>query len=230
MRVPSFHAFRAGRADSIPPSLNKLWSWGYNGTNSLATTYGQLGLGNLTNYSSPKQVGALTNWSVIAGGSSHTLAIKTDGTLWSWGSSFNGQLGLGNSTYYSSPKQVGALTAWAKISAGTNAAFSIKTNGTFWSWGRNTFGQLGDGTASNTDSPNQVGALTNWSFINTVDNAQSVSVIKTDGTLWSWGQGTSGQLGLGNTTNYSSPKQVGSLTTWVNVSNGSTNTVAIKTT
>ena len=67
-------------------------------------------------YSSPKQVGALTNWSSIASGYYNTLAIKTDGTLWSWGGNGNGQLGLGNKTYYSSPKQVGALTTWSNIS------------------------------------------------------------------------------------------------------------------
>ena len=88
-----------------------LWSWGYN-------PYGQLGLGNVTYYSSPKQVGVLTNWSSIASGGFHSLATKTDGTLWSWGRNIWGQLGLGNTTNYSSPKQVGALTAWVSIAGG----------------------------------------------------------------------------------------------------------------
>ena len=78
-----------------------LWAWGRN-------NFGQLGLGNITNYSSPKQVGALTTWYKIAGGGIHTIAIKTDGTIWSWGYNNNGQLGLGNITDYSSPKQIGA--------------------------------------------------------------------------------------------------------------------------
>ena len=81
-----------------PPGL---YSWGNN-------TSGQLGLGNTTNYSSPKQVGALTNWSSVSCGYAHNLSIKTDGTLWSWGYNNFGQLGLGNITNYSSPKQVGA--------------------------------------------------------------------------------------------------------------------------
>ena len=94
----------------LPIKDKQLWSWGRN-------NFGQLGLGNTTYYSSPKQVGALTTWLSLAGGY-HTVAIKTDGTLWSWGWNPYGQLGLGNTTYYSSPKQVGALTTWSKITTG----------------------------------------------------------------------------------------------------------------
>ena len=86
--------------------LYNLFGWGSNAE-------GQLGLGNTTSYSSPKQIGALTAWSKIAGGQRYTVSIKTDGTLWSWGQNFYGQLGLGNGTDYSSPKQIGALTTWS---------------------------------------------------------------------------------------------------------------------
>ena len=79
-----------------------LWSWGRN-------NYGQLGLNNTTNYSSPMQVGTLTNWLTVVGGYNHTAAIKTNGTLWTWGYNNLGQLGLNNTTSYSSPKQVGAF-------------------------------------------------------------------------------------------------------------------------
>ena len=88
-----------------------LWTWGSNGS-------GQLGLGNVTYYSSPKQVGALTTWLSVAGGYPHTIATKTDGTLWTWGHNYYGQLGLDNTTQYNSPKQVGALTTWKTIAGG----------------------------------------------------------------------------------------------------------------
>ena len=88
-----------------------LWSWGNN-------NYGQLGLNNITNYSSPKQVGLLTTWSVVACGTYHTVSIKTAGTLWSWGYNIFGQLGLNNRTNYSSPKQVGLLTTWSVVACG----------------------------------------------------------------------------------------------------------------
>jgi alpha-tubulin suppressor-like RCC1 family protein len=104
-----------------------LFGWGEN------TTYGQLGIGNTTNYSSPKQVGALLTWSNIAAGRNHTVVSKTDGTIWSWGRNTQGQLGLGNTTNYSSPVQVGALIAWSKVSARWDSTIATKTDGTLWS-------------------------------------------------------------------------------------------------
>jgi len=199
-----------------------LYSWGNNNT-------GQLGLGNTTSYSSPKQVGALINWLDIACGGYSTKATKTDGTLWTWGRGFAGQLGLGNATYYSSPKQVGALTAWSSVGSGENHSMAVKTDGTLWTWGLNNNGQLGLNSATYSfSSPNQVGALTNWLRV-AGGYAYSVAV-KTDGTLWSWGQNNLGQLGLGDTSSRSSPVQVGALTTWINIACGSYNhTLAVKT-
>jgi alpha-tubulin suppressor-like RCC1 family protein len=57
--------------------------------------------------------------------------------------------------------------------------------------------------------------------LQTVCGYRNTSAIKTDGTLWSWGAGTAGALGLGNITDYSSPKQVGASTTWTTVTSGS---------
>jgi len=88
-----------------------LWAWG-------SGEYGKLGLGNTTNYSSPKQVGALTTWSKANQIHQSTSAVRTDGTLWTWGRNNLGQLGLDNTTDYSSPVQVGALTTWIDITAG----------------------------------------------------------------------------------------------------------------
>ena len=200
-----------------------LWSWGLNSSS------GQLGLGNMTDYSSPKQIGSGTTWSYAIGGGYFSMAIKTDGTLWSWGQNSSGQLGLGNTTSYSSPKQIGALTNWLTVSAGTYFAIAVKTNGTLWSWGSNNGFQLGQSTAYNINrsSPVQVGALTNWLSISC--GLYHAGAVKTDGTLWSWGTNNVGQLGLGNTTSYSSPKQIGSLTGWSKVECGANNSSSIKT-
>ena len=136
-----------------------IWSWGQNG-------YGQLGLGTTApNYSSPKQIGALSTWSQVSCGNNWTMALKTDGTLWSWGYNIYGQLGLGNSTYYSSPKQIGALTNWSKINCGASHAGVIKTNGTLWMWGYGYYGQLGLGNTVYYSSPKQVGSDTTWAQI-----------------------------------------------------------------
>jgi alpha-tubulin suppressor-like RCC1 family protein len=132
------------------------WSWGWNNR-------GQLGLGNLTSYSSPKQVGVLTTWLKTGAAKTSSYSIKTDGALWSWGNNDSGQLGLGNTTYYSSPKQVGSLTTWLNVSAGYGTfAMANKTDGTLWAWGNNAQGVLGQGNTTNRSSPVQVGLLTSW--------------------------------------------------------------------
>lgn len=183
-----------------------LWSWGYNQN-------GQLGLGNRTRYSSPKQVGALTIWLQTSAGEYHTAAVTTAGTLWTWGRNANGQLGLGNTTNYSSPVQVGSLTNWLAVSCGGHSTCATKTDGTLWAWGKNDYGQLGQGNTTYRSSPVQIGALTTWAAVQ-VGTSTAIAV-KTDGTLWGWGRANNyGQLGLGSNTNYSSPKQIGLLTNW----------------
>ena len=148
--------------------------------------------------------------------------------LWSWGRNSYGLLGLGDTTNRSSPNQIGSLTPWLRISAGYNHSLAIKTDGTMWSWGMNPWGQLGLGNLTYRSSPVQVGALTTWLTI--ASGSYHSMAIKTDGTMWGLGgRNSNGQLGLGNTTNYSSPKQVGALTNWLNIASGSYHNMAIKT-
>ena len=202
----------------------KLFAWGLNNV-------GQLGLGDVTLRSSPVQVGLLTNWLAVASGNYCCVAVKTDNTLWTWGENSAGQLGLGNTTNYSSPKQV-AGTDWLSPGATTTAGFCIKTNGTLWSWG--SAGGSGSGRAANS-SPVQVGGDTDWSRVKGSYAGQaSVMALKTGGQLWGWGTGFNGRLGLGNTTDYSSAKQVGSGSTWIDAGGiggtGSYHTIIIKST
>ena len=198
-----------------------MWSWGRN-------NYGQLGL-NISQYvnrSSPVQIGALTTWDSVSTGSYFAAAVKTDGTLWTWGSNNAGQLGTGGPlAARSSPVQVGALTTWYKTSSGAVHVLAIKTDGTLWAWGAG--GELGHNDTDSRSSPVQIGALTTWANIS-AGGATSFA-IKTDGTLWAWGNGSDGRLGLNDTNNRSSPVQVGALTAWANVAAGIDFTVAIKT-
>jgi len=147
-----------------------------------------------------------------------TIAIKTDGTFWSWGRNLEGQLGLNNRTNYSSPKQVGALTNWSKLATNGNGFMSavIKTDGTLWMWGDSINGALGLGNLTYYSSPKQVGSLTSWLQVSC--GAYVTLAIQTNGTLWSWGGSITGSSGLGTITYYSSPKQVGSLTSWSSIS------------
>ena len=115
------------------------------------------------------QVGSSSDWSIIKSQYESqygpSAAIKTDGTLWTWGSNLVGALGHGNTTDRSSPVQVGALNSWTRVSCGYQYTLAIQSSGSLWSWGNNRWGQLGQNDLVNRSSPVQVGALSVWTQI-----------------------------------------------------------------
>ena len=196
-----------------------LWTWGGN-------DYGVLGQGDQTQYSSPTQVGTDTTWSNLSMGGDNAkscIAVKTDGTLWTWGGNDRGNLGFNQASTpssRSSPKQVGEDTDWHHGSAGADFMFAVKTNGTLWSWGYGKwYGQLAQGSQSSFSSPRQVGTDTTWSYVQAGRPGSGIAT-KTDGTLWAWGYNANGELGQNGPTGpgysgrYSSPRQVGTGTDW----------------
>ena len=205
-----------------------LWTWG-------ANISGCLGLSDGGYRSSPTQFGTLTKWSKVTTGSSHVLATRTDGTLWTWGDNGQGQLGLGNRVYRSSPVQIGTGTDWATIpnKTGSNFNFAIKTNGTLWAWGAQGFAGV-FGISQQTgyrSSPIQVGTDTNWSKIETTSASHRVAAaIRTNGTLWLWGDLRYGLGGVNLGSIYrSSPIQVGTGTTWSTINLGREHWLATQT-
>src|SRR5207253_1795485 len=93
--------------------------------------------------------GYLRNVSTVAGGGSHSLAAKGDGTVWAWGLNDAGQLGDGTLTTRTTPVAVGGLPVTYFIAGGTSHSLALASDGTLWAWGRNDLGQLGDCTATN---------------------------------------------------------------------------------
>jgi alpha-tubulin suppressor-like RCC1 family protein len=194
-----------------------LWAWGGN------SLFGALGDGTTVDKSSPVQIGALTNWSQVSAGTAFTAAVKTDGTLWTWGNGANGRLGSGAVASRSSPVQVGALTDWAKVSAGGTHTTAITVNGALWTWGNGANGLLGSTAVVSRSSPVQVGALTNWSKIDAGVNR--TFAIKTDSTLWGWGLAI---VGDNSNVSRSSPVQIGALTDWYEASPGLGHSIATR--
>jgi alpha-tubulin suppressor-like RCC1 family protein/plastocyanin len=196
------------------PQSFSLFSWGW-------TQYGQLGHnqsvagGGVEELSSPTQIGTNTNWKTLGtsgwsvGENEVTYGIKTNGTLWAWGRNNHGMLGLGNLTERSSPMQIGTDTTWRNVAVGQIVGLATKTDGTLWSWGYNGNGSLGlnqAGPANRRSSPTQI-AGTTWSRAH--GGYAGNTAVKTDGTLWAWGNNGTGMCGQNSgTPRFSSPVQI----------------------
>ena len=208
-------------ANMITPEL---WTWGRNGN-------GQLGDNTTIIRSTPVTTFAGgTNWKQVAGGYNHTAAIKTDGTLWTWGLNAYGILGDNTTTDRSTPVTTFAGgTNWKQVACGSSHTAAIKTDGTLWTWGRNIAGELGDNTAIYRSTPvTTFAGGTNWKQV--ACGTYHTAAIKTDGTLWTWGRNSSGRLGDNTTTDRSTPiTTFAGGTNWKQVACAGSNTAAIKT-
>jgi len=221
----------AGNRHSLGVRTNgTAWAWG-------RASSGLLGDGTTVDKSSPVSVvGGFTNWCQVSAGQGHSLGIRTNGTLWSWGCNSYGQLGDGTTVSKSSPVSViGGFTDWCQVSAGHGHSLGVRTNGTAWAWGSNcrlivgATGALGDGTTVNKSSPvSVVGGFTNWCQVS-AGYIHSLGV-RTNGTAWAWGIGSSGRLGDGTIVNKSSPVSVvGGFTDWCLADAGQVESAGIRT-
>ncbi|MGD9807008.1 MAG: immunoglobulin-like domain-containing protein [Deferribacterales bacterium] len=207
---------------SLLKSDGTIWSWGEN------TLY-QLGDNTAIEKNAPVQeYTEANNWTMGAFGTSHSIHLKSDGTLWGWGWNTNGQLGnnsITNALY--AVQEATTANDWVYVDAGRYVTFAIKSSGALWAWGDNQYGQLGDGSTSDRVVPAVVNIGTEWIAI---DAGQYHTVgIKSDGTLWSWGGNSDGQLGDGTNTYSLTPIQESTRATdWVAVSAGDNYTIAIK--
>jgi uncharacterized repeat protein (TIGR01451 family) len=196
------------------------WAWGSN-------TAGQLGSGDNTERHEAQQVGGLADViGISAGGGEHSLAVKSDGTVWAWGRNSSGELGTGNNSNSNVPVRVAGVTNVASVSAGSAYSLAVKTDGTVWAWGDNDGGRLGIGGSANSNVPVQVQGLAG--VISIAAGGLHSLALKSDGTVFAWGRNNRGQLGNGSTTSSSGPIQVSGLVDVVAIAAGFQFSLAVR--
>lgn len=201
------------------------------GTNSSS----QLGDG-LGNRSSPIKILNQSNFSSLVpvstiGGNNVIMAIKSDGTMWGWGSNSFGALGINNTdSAISSPTIIIGQSDFKQAQVGSAfGAYTValKSDGTLWATGDNGYGNFGDNSTTSRSSFTQIPSISNVNFVACSDNG-STYAIKSDGTLWVTGSNSFGALGLGNTTDVSSFVQVTGHSNFKKIEAGSQYAVAQK--
>lgn len=169
-------------------SDNSLWCWGNDGN-------GQVGNGAPTNdYTTPQAISGGGSWKDIDVGGNHSCGIKSDDSLWCWGSDSTSQIGNGAPTSnQNAPVAVSGGGTWKSIQTGSDSTCGLKTDSTLWCWGSDGAGQQGNGApSSDITVPTQVGSDT-WKSVSMT--GALVCGIKSDNTGWCWGTNWLGQTG-----------------------------------
>jgi alpha-tubulin suppressor-like RCC1 family protein len=183
-------------------SLGQLYFWGTDNTG----WNGGVGSFNFT----PTQGPTNKSWSQVAMSTfGTTIALATDGSIWTWGQNTNGECGRNSATGANFPVgRVGTSTNWVKIASGFIIAYGLKNDGSLWAWGYNGYGELSQNDTVARSSPTQI--LGTW--LDVVGGPNATWAIKSDGTVWACGGNAYGQQPF--TGNKSSLVQVGSITTY----------------
>jgi alpha-tubulin suppressor-like RCC1 family protein len=182
-----------------------VWAWGNNQSGQLGTA---IPVGSPSGV--PVQINGLNSIIAITA-AEHCLALRSDGTVWAWGSNLGGALGIGGSdgNAHPIPTQVAGLPGIANVLTGSSFSIALsKDDGSLWVWGNNFQGQLGDGTTAQRFLPVHLSGLPHFKSI--APGNVHVIAVADDSSLWSWGSNHFGQLGLGTADNdaHSTPTRV----------------------
>ena len=163
---------------------------------------------------------------MVAAGDSHSVLLRTDGTLWTWGFNGDGELGDGAMVDRGVPAKIGASANWSFVGAGHWHSAGILSDGSLWTWGWNFYGQMGDGTTTGRSAPVRVGSAAAWARVSGGDS--HTLALRTDGTLWAWGFNGDGELGNGTNTDSASPVAVSGGGAWAVAAAGGFHSSAVR--
>ena len=183
-----------------------------------------LGIGSYSAVLDFTPIDGNSNWSQVCCGSWNTIALKDDGSMWTWGQNLQGQCGFSKLTPITAPSKVGVDLDWLSVSAGDSNFMAIKKNGTLWGSGAGSIlNQPGVATSNFV----QINQDTDWSRISCGDN--HATALKTNGDMWTWGDNSLGQLGVGAAQGFTfAPIRVGNLSTWKVMATGDQQVYAIQ--
>ncbi|HET9475613.1 MAG TPA: hypothetical protein VFO82_17060 [Steroidobacteraceae bacterium] len=177
-----------------------VWTWGGNPS-------GVLGTDTTTARSLPGQVAGLNEIIAIAGRHLHVLALRRDGTVWAWGNNRYGQLADDTQVFRPTPMRIDGLSSVVGVLAQSFHSLAVLGDGSVWGWGSNGRGQLGDGTEENSRlMPVQALGITNVVAI--AGGRDHTLALRSDGSVWAWGENADGELGDGTTMNRLTPVPV----------------------
>lgn len=190
---------------------------------------GQLAQGDWDFYSEFLKISDITDWIMLAAGGFHTLALRANGDLWGCGTSTSGEIAAENKTVYYEELTKSTGSGFSAIAAGRYHSLALKFDGSLWATGSNLQNQLGiPAIGTNVNAFTQVGTDTDWIMITTGSGSWFSAALKSDGTIWSWGENDNGQLGQGDTTTRDVPTQIGSDSDWIELSAGEAHLLARK--
>ena len=186
---------------------SSLWAWGGN-------SFGQLGDGTTIFRDTPVKI--MDDVIAVSAGDIHSKAIRADGSLWAWGRNFEGMLGDGTTTDRHTPVKI--LDEVAYVSTGIKHTAAIRTDGSLWIWGVD-YGAEYYGTEFEsyygypffhvpTWIMDDVVAVSTGGFLGPGGASHHTVAVRTDGSLWTWGMNSGGQLGDGTTTDRNEPKKI----------------------
>ncbi len=201
-----------------------VWDWGYNGN-------GELGNGTNTSSTVPVQVSGLSGVTAIAAGGIHAIAVKSDGTVWDWGGLRFWDNGHRTRNESNVPVQVINLSGVTAIVAGSGHTLALKSDGTVWDSAMTLRWMSTRRTGQTLTDSNFPVPVSNLSGVIAIAGGDQFSVaLKSDGTVWDWGDNTRGQLGNGgNFNSYSNiPVQVSNLGGVTAIAAGGIHTLAVK--